>query len=63
MDTQDIPYLLQRARFHRRMERTTKCCEARRVHHHFVKNYQNQLLAIRRTRKPVVQIVRELENA
>lgn len=63
MNAKDIPYLLQRARFHRGMERTTECCEARCVHHQFVKNYQSELLAIRQARKPVVRIVRELASA
>jgi hypothetical protein len=58
METTDIPYLLGHARFHRGMERTTKCCEACSVHHQFVKNYQKRLLAIRRTRRPVAQNVR-----
>ncbi len=63
MNTKDIPYLLQRARFHRSMERSTECNEARCAHHQFVKNYQNRLLAIRRAGKPPVQVLRELTTA
>lgn len=63
MDTKDIPYLLQRARFHRYMARATECNEARCAHHQFVKSYQNQLLAIRRARNPAVRVVRELAPA
>ena len=63
MDTKDIPYLLRRAQFHRGMERTTECNEARCAHHQFVKKYQNQLLAIRRAGKPSIRVLRELETA
>jgi len=63
MDTKDIPYLLQRARFHRGMERRTECHEARCAHHQLVKNYQNRLLAIRRAGKPAIQILRVLTTA
>lgn len=60
MDTKDIPYLLQRVRFHRDMARTTKCGEARCAHHQFVKNYQQRLLIIRKERNPQIQVVQDL---
>jgi hypothetical protein len=63
MDAKDIPYLLQRARFHRGMERMTKCNEARCAHRQLVKNYQNRLLAIRRAGKPSIPVLRALTAA
>lgn len=52
MNVIDIPYLLQRASFHRHMERTAECSEARCAHHQFVKRYQQQLLSLRRMKRP-----------
>lgn len=63
MDSKDIPYLLQRARFHRGKERTTECSEARCAHHQLAKNYQARLLAIRHARRGSTEIHRDLATA
>jgi len=50
MDVDDIPYLLKRICDHRLLERNATCCEARTIHHQFVRNYQRRLMALRRSR-------------
>jgi uncharacterized protein YqjF (DUF2071 family) len=50
MDTVEIPYLLKRARAHRRLGQVATCREARSIHRQFVRNYQNRLVAIRHGR-------------
>jgi hypothetical protein len=48
MDALEIPYLLKRARAHRRLSQIAKSGEARLIHRQFVNSYQALLVAIRR---------------